>query len=537
MNSLTYLLIRSTINKIKEVLKSPGKLIAYGLGIAFILFFVGISVFTGGAAYEDAAPPNLLTLKAILFGFFTLTFFTTSLAGLKGTSDYGMEDVNFLFVSPIRARTILLYGIIKSFRTIIIGSWFVLFQAGWLQSGFGVNMGGVFLLWLGYVVLALACQMLSIFMYAMTNGNRRRIFIAKLCIAAAFVPVAVLAVYHFFAGAGFDAVFGSPVFDFTPIVGWGAAAAVALITGEGLVAAFFFGLLLVFGAVLVAIIYVKDPDFYEHVAGATQTIFETRQAVQQGDVQAALGKSDKKVRVRGTGLNRGFGASVFFYKHLRESFRTRLFGIWGVPSFLYIAGAGFFGFISLRNGETGDAVVLTILSIMLSITLFTSSTWRGQMELTGHYIYMIPQSPLKKWLFAHMEVLLKFSVEGVLIFAAPWFVLGGSPVNFIAAALIYITFAFYMLGTDLAFMRLTGIASRSVLLSILMLFMYVLPLIPGLVAAIVVGVIVGGAFGLTIGLIIFALWQVFVGLICFIVSKGMLHDCDILSLDALTKNL
>ncbi|MCL1877411.1 MAG: putative ABC exporter domain-containing protein, partial [Defluviitaleaceae bacterium] len=235
MNSLTYLLIHTTKNRIKDTIKSPGKLIAYLIGIGFLSFFLITSLRTGppeidfGDADAYATEPNFLLLKGILFGFFLMMYlFPTIFAGSKGSSQYGMEDVNFLFVSPIRARTILLYGIVQAFKTILIGSWFVIFQAAWLRDAFGIGAGGLFLLWLAYVLFALTVQMLSIFLYAMTSGDSAKLGLAKVVIAASFVPLVVDVMMRFFAAGGeisglLDAIIGSAVLDFTPLVGWAAA--------------------------------------------------------------------------------------------------------------------------------------------------------------------------------------------------------------------------------------------------------------------------------------------------------------------------
>jgi len=559
-------MLRQMKNRIKEVFKSPGKLIAYIAGIALLLFFVVSSMFVTApevAPYYDNGQNHLVDyatiganysiLIGVFFGFFAITFFTSVLPALKGTSQYGMEDVNFLFVAPIRPRTILLYGIIQSFKTILIGSWFVVFQVTWLRDGFGISTGGVVLLWVGYVFFSLACQIFAIFIYAMTNGNRRKIANAKLVIALSFLPFATMFVINLLAtdfslleslGLTLDSI----VTAITPVVGWGAYGIFALITGEMLGAVVFLGLLIVFTVVLLIIVFVTDPNYYEHVASATETAFEAKRNITEGDVQSVLGASAKNARVKGTGINRGWGASVFLAKHLRESFRTRWLGPWGISTLLFIVGAGIFAFIS-RGGayEEGvyiaanaDPVVITILSIMLVIGFFSSGMSHGSYELYSHYIYMVPVSPFKKWLWPFGEFFLKNSVEAVLIFGVAAVVFGGGWLNFAVATVVYLTFTFYLLGTVLAFMRITGIASRSILLSVLMMFLYIVPLIPGAFVAIFVGILLahaGVAGALTAGLVIFAAWQLIVGLACFALSKGMLHDCDMLTMDGIMKSI
>lgn len=543
MNSLTYLLVHQTKNRIKDIFKSPGKLIAYALGIVFFGSVLFNSLMAGMPEFGDeyVAEPNFLLLKGIFFGFFCMMFFPTAFAGLKGTSQYGMDDVNFLFVSPIRARTILFYGMVQSFKTIFIGSWFVLFQAAWLRNSFGIGLDGVFLLWVGYVLFAIACQMLSIFLYAMTNGNASRISLAKAIIIGAFVPAGLVFAWHIFTAggdfmSGINAALASPVLDFTPVVGWSAAGILALITGEILGAVVFLGLVSAFLAALITIIFVKDPDFYEHVAGATQTLFETQRAVEEGDLSAAM-QGGKKARVRGTGLG-GTGALVFLYKHVRESFRAKRFGLWGIPTLLYVVGAGVFAFF-IHNADytPADVTVITILSTMVAIYFFSSGTEGGFMEIYNHYIYMIPENPLKKWICANMAAVIRVTVEAVLVFGVAAIVARAAPLNFALAAVTYITFSFYSHGSTLAFMRITGIMSRNALLSVVMLAIYIVPLVPGIVFAIIAAVLAPDSWALTAFLVVFAAWQTLVGFVCYVISKSMLHNCDIISLDGVYKSL
>ncbi|MCL2388007.1 MAG: putative ABC exporter domain-containing protein [Defluviitaleaceae bacterium] len=541
MNSLTYLLYCGTKNRIKETFRKPAKLIVYILAIGFLLFLAINALRTELPNVEDYTEPNTLLIRGFLFVFFLTTFFTTSLAGLKGTSQYGMEDVNFLFVAPIRARTILLYGIMQSAKTILMGSWFVVLQVGWLRRSFGIGLDGVALLWIGYVLFALACQILSIFLYAMTNGNARRISIAKAILLCAFAPVVVRLFFHLIANdwdfiGAISALLHSPVINSPLLVGWAVGGVMAFITGEILLSAFFVGLITALGAVLFVIIFVKEPDYYEHVAGATQTTFENARAVESGDIQSVMGASNKNARVKGIGISRGVGASVFLSKHLRESFRNRRFGPWGIPSLLYIAGAGVFAFIAKGNYNiSSEIVVLGILGAMLVIGFFSMSMGRGMLEIHSHYIFMIPENPFKKWLWANMELIFKVAVEAVLIFGVAGLILWDMPVNFAVAGIVYVAFAFYSLGTTLAFMRITGIASRSLILSFLIIFLYVLPLVPGLAFAIIIAVLLNGA--ITAAMIFFALWLLAIGLGCFALSKGMLHNCDMISMDGIIKEL
>jgi len=553
MNSLTYLLIRSTKNRFLEIIRTPSKAIPYVLVIGFFVFLVITNMMTGAELpyYHEYTSP--LFLKGILFGFFMFTFAASVAVGLKGSDQYGMQDVNLLFVSPIRSRTILIYGLVQSTKTILIGSWFVFFQIGWLQSSFGVSLGGVFLIWAGYVLFTLVCQMLSIFLYAILSGCKTRQLVAKIVLALMFLPVFVLFLINAYAygeiGPGFYAALGSWVFDYTPFVGWASAGIVALITGHNMLALWFFGMLFVVGVSFVLIVYLLDPEFYEQVSGATQDTFNTIQSVQEGNVQSSL-STNRKIKITKTGLA-GSGSSVLFYKHVRESFRRNYLGLWDFTSIFIVGGAVIWAFFA-RPGEPrfdeyyeylgpydGSSMIISMFFTVMIMKLFGLGGGRGAYELYSHYIFMLPDSAFYKWIWANWENVIKALVEGVFIFGLAGVVLStspyasASPLIVVSAILAYVVFIFYSVGIDLAFLRISGFTYRSMFLAVLTMFMTVIPMLPGIIAAFFALNILPDSIAVTVFLLIVSVWNLIVGLVCFVISQDVLHNCDMPTMDKL----
>ena len=75
-------------------------------------------------------------------------------------------------------------------------------------------------------------------------------------------------------------------------------------------------------------------------------------------------------------------------------------------------------------------------------------------------------------------------------------------------------------------MRFTGADISNGLLITIYYFATVLISAPGAAAAIFLGIKIGEPLGLMIGMLIFALWSLIIGTVCFILSKGVLHNCD-----------
>jgi len=220
MNSLTFILIRSLKNRLLELRRKPGKLIMYILVIAVIVALIIFS-FQGRNEVSDYA--DTLWLKGGFLVFLSVMFILAIKQGLsKGSDFFGMEDVNLLFVSPINPRTILIYGVVRVMKTVALASIFILFQTYTIGSVFGIGFNGVLIIYAGYVLATAVTQILSMFIYSVTNGKPRGKNFVKILTALLFAPVVITAFWHFNTidmTGSLNSLLNSHVFSYTPIVG------------------------------------------------------------------------------------------------------------------------------------------------------------------------------------------------------------------------------------------------------------------------------------------------------------------------------
>jgi hypothetical protein len=264
-----------------------------------------------------------------------------------------------------------------------------------------------------------------------------------------------------------------------------------------------------------------NPDYYEDVLVATETAFERQRAKAEGTMseEAVFGKHAKIV----TSPFKGNGASVLFYKHLRESFRANPLGIWGIWSILCVVAIVIAAtIIRLNDGGSGSMAIL--LQSFMWVQLFMIGMGRGVMELSSHYIYMMPASAFSKLVWNNCESVFKVAVESFVMFTAAGIIIGASPLLILTTVLAYVTFTVMLIGCWHLILRWTGlIANQGILIFVYMVVVIVL-IMPGLIPAIIVGTM--EAWGTTAGTGILALWQVIVAMGCFWLSKEVLHKCD-----------
>jgi hypothetical protein len=271
------------------------------------------------------------------------------------------------------------------------------------------------------------------------------------------------------------------------VVGWASAGTVALIAGDMGSGFLFFGLLVLSGALLILYIALSNPDYYEDVLVATETAFERKRVMSEGQINTEA-SSTKKVKVAKTGIG-GLGSSAIFHKHLRESFRANRFGLWGLSSLIMVAGTSLFSFF--LRGE--DGAILILLQTLMWVQIFLIGTGRGLKELYMHYLYLIPESSFRKIVWSNLEIAFKVLVESVAIYGLAGLIMGESVWLTVASIVVYTLFSFLLLGINYLSLRWTGADISMGLMVFIYTIAVIVIMLPGVIAAIVIGNMIAGA--------------------------------------------
>ena len=156
MRALFYILLIRFKNRIKSLVKSPGALILIVILLALLL----LPVLTGDHGSVDERTDYRSMEKYAIMTAFYCTFVMGSYSGLsKGASLYSMPDINLVFTSPISAKKVLFYGLIQQMGTSLFVGFFILYQYGWMHNTYGIFMGGLALILLGYAATVFCGQL------------------------------------------------------------------------------------------------------------------------------------------------------------------------------------------------------------------------------------------------------------------------------------------------------------------------------------------------------------------------------------------
>jgi hypothetical protein len=519
MNVLFYILRKRLKNTFLEMLHKPGKLIIWIIILSIVVFNLVVASFNH---IETAETMPLYVLKWAVFLYSTMFIIIGVKQGLSsGGTMFEMNDVNFLFTSPIDPRKILLYGVLQMGKTALLASFFLLFQGNTFNL-FGVRLSGLFLVIAGFALGVCLMQIGSMVIYCLTNSRPKRKRVVKIITAAVFVPMIIYFVYALVTSGNFamamEQTINSPAMTWIPAIGWVTEGPFAFYTGrigDGLI---YFGFCMIAIGLLEQYLLRSRVDYYEDVLVATETAFEKKRDLAEGNLNMQMVNKEKKVRIAATGIG-GIGASALMFKHLREDFRESRLGPWGWKSLFLMVIVAVYGFVGRDLG------LISGLTMLLMMQTFFVGNGRGLIELYSPYIYIVPERPLTKMIWSNSEHLIKALGESVLLTAIFAFVYQASLPLVASAVLVYLFYTFQLIGLNYLSLRVTGVDISAGLTLVIYFLLQILIVAPGIIAPVVLSVFLPQTpMFLLIGM--FALWELLVGLILFALSSTIIHNCD-----------
>lgn len=534
MSAILYMLRKSLKNNILELLHHPVKMILY-LFVAAMLVFSAVTMATPS---EDPLK-NIYLDRRILDGIYLallllVTVPTLMLGMNSGTTLFNMSDVNMLFVAPVSSKKILLYGLVKQMGTTLLVSFFLLAYGGIAVDKFGITIQQALLLLVGFGLMIFVAQILTMLIYSFVNGNEHRIRAVKytvyLLLLLVVGYVGLIVYQKGLNQENFFAAISDPVLEYLPFVGWMKGLLFAVLnadTGRLLL----FAILLGAGLLASILLFLRsDADYYEDVLQNTESTYAMRQAVKEGRV-AAKTVNNRAPKVRATGLNGGWGASAFFFKQMREIRRRSPLVFLSGSTLLLLVACVFMAFIigngkGGENGMSANLIMMCMLIMSVYILFFLNAAGEWGREIMKPYLYMVPEHPLKKLIWASLTSLIKPLVDGAIVFTVAGVVLRANPFTVIICVLMYTSFGFVFTGCNILSQRVLGQMANKGLIMVLYMLLVLAIMAPG--------PIIGAILYFTVhipapamGIPVF-LWNTAVSVGVYALSQSTLHDMEVL---------
>lgn len=482
MKALWYLTATKLKNQLKSLIRKPARMIY----VVFMLAMLGLVLWSGEQLGEIGTFRPMEELTAIAFAVYAIMFLLSVNAGFsRGGSLFNLSDVNLIFTAPIRSQTVLFHGLLQQMTTSLVVGFFLLFQYGTLRGNYGITVFQLVGLLVGYAISIFLGQVTAMVLYAMTSGRERRQRLCRVVIygvAALFLGYWILCALREgtdqILALGAEAANGSVLRAF-PVAGWLAMASSGPLEGSWGLTGAGLALCAVYLGVLLTVIFRGNPDYYEDVLKSAEVTQSAINAKKEGTMTQA---SPARVKVGRTGLGRGWGAGVFFWKHRLEDRRSKVL-LLSANALIFAAVTIAFSFFFSEGGLLSSFLMATYLQV------FTVLGGRFNWELTKPYIYLIPEPPMKKLLWALAGQIPTAFWEALVVFVPVGLILELTVVEIAACVVARMSFAMLFTSAGVAVDRLWGSVTSRMLVLVLLLLVTLGLALPGIAAAIAVRIL------------------------------------------------
>ncbi|NLM60654.1 MAG: hypothetical protein GX193_01075 [Clostridiales bacterium] len=477
MGALSYLYLTRWKNRLKSLVKSPGQLIV-------LLIFAGLLIMNILTPRFEKQPlhRDISELYAGIAGVYALMFIMICSNGItRGGSLFSMADVNLLFVSSIPPTRILFYGLIQQLSSSIMVGLFILFQYSWMNLTYGVNYPFILLVLLGYALCVYCGQVTSMVIYANVSSSIRKRRTAKAILWGLCLVFVAYIAYHGFTSSsgllnGIVSAANSKVVSLFPVAGWLRYAIVGVVEGEPTSAIMGFGAIVIYVAVLAVLISRTGDSYYEDVLQSTERTFQVISARKSGQINEV---APENIKLGKTGINRGFGASVLYYKHRLENRRSRVF-IFDTYTIIFLIMNVIFAFFMRKEG--GLPAIFSFSTYML---IFVGWLGRWVKELVKHYIYLIPEPPFRKLLYCIRHAVQGMFLEAFILFAIVSIIIDISLPEFILAVLARVSFAMLFLSANIFVERFFSTITVKILAVLIYFLSMIVFAVPGIAVTVI----------------------------------------------------
>ncbi|HCT90403.1 MAG TPA: hypothetical protein DF613_03320 [Lachnospiraceae bacterium] len=386
--------------------------------------------FDVGAVIEGLGITGTQLLE-IVAGAIILVVWVFELIGSDKSSAaiFQMPDVHFLFAAPIHPQTVLLFRVVMQMGLSLVGSMYLLFQIPNLL-GMGLSLGAIFVLFAGWVLLVIQGKLIAVFRYVFSSVHpafRKGVYygIAGFVLGLAAVFRFMMAAGHMGPGETAARLFAGEASRWVPVWGWLKGFIFYGAEGKTVPAALCLAGVLLSVAGFTWLVWRIRADFYED---ALQVATDREEKIADAKEGRKAAKKHK-VKERNYTFDRGWGADVFFHRSMYIRRHSPLFGLANGSTGLMWTVCVCYAVICLYFLGERDFTVLGVL--LLGILFFKSYGNPVAQETEVNFIFLVPESPLKKlgaaWLAGvagtALELFPMMAFSGVLL-CRPWY-MGG----------------------------------------------------------------------------------------------------------------
>lgn len=415
MKALIYLTKRSFINNLRRAVTKPTTLIA----LIFAILYGGFVIFTLGIMAIGVHIDSSKGLLAILTVWSIYEIFGNflSYSSRKGII-FRPGHAHFVFTAPIDPKLVLISSAWMNYLFSIV-LW-ILIGIGSLTV-FRIPILSAALIILAGCVLELAFEVsVMIFLYTNDSVSEKLMKGIRTGIKV-FLIVCALAVVLYFRKNGLTPESAWTLLDMRgllmiPVFGWQIAVYRLILLGPttlNVICSILYLIMVAF-SVTAAVRMKCDGGYYEEAAKFADDYADLKKRQKNGEMVFGLGgkkRSFRRVREKIAGN----GAKAIFYRQLLE-YKKEKFFFFDKITLISIILAFVFSY-SLGDTATDSGMAQLFLLGVVAYVAFIMSGYLGkwESELKSPYLFLVPDTPLRKMWYATLMEHIKAFINGCII--------------------------------------------------------------------------------------------------------------------------
>ncbi|MFA9396815.1 MAG: putative ABC exporter domain-containing protein [Clostridiaceae bacterium] len=427
MNLLLYYIVHAFKNSIKKIFKSKVVLIIF----AFILIggIVGGTIGVIANKYESKSnqteisdnvkeqdnkeednnidkseemdESDMLAIVEMVVGGVVILITLVSVANgeKSGSKIFTMADINFLFPSPKKPQSVLMFKVVLQMGLILVSSIYILFQLPNLILNLGLSTWNAVVILSVWIIILIIGKLISVCTYTIvaTHNNLRK-FVRPIIYGIISI---LLIIYFLLISVGSMSKFDAAKYMFTskgtrwiPVWGWIRGIVMYSIEGNIFDALMcLLGIVLLSGLFIYVIWHIKA-DFYEDALSSASEMQEKITAMSEGRTMVL--KRSKKIKSGEIG--RGEGANVFLFKHLYNRKRNARFGVITKTMETFFVMNIFIALLTRFAAKSDNIIPLS--AMMIFVVFFRSFENPIVEESSKNFLYLVPENSFKKLFYS-----------------------------------------------------------------------------------------------------------------------------------------
>ena len=410
-----YLTKRSLMNNLKKAVHKPSTLIALIFAIVYGIFIV-FSLGTLAVTIRMDSVRGLLIILTVWSIYATLGNFM-AYSSRKGII-FKPGHAHFVFTAPISPKLVLLNSAWMNYLVSAI-LWIVLAIGG--LTVFQVAPWKVLLFFLIGCVMELALEVaIMVFLYTNDRLPEKLMKGIRIAIKVILIGFTLLIVLYFrkngMSVESASAFIDWEVLQMIPVIGWQIAVYRLILLGPTLLNVICSCLYAVTVILAVTAVWRMrcDGGYYEEAAKFADDYAELKKRQKNGEAVFSIGGRKRKFRQIKERIN-AKGAMAIFYRQLLE-YKKEKFFIFSKVTLIAVVIAFFLCYTLRDTAEESGVAELFLLGVIAYMSIVMSGyLGKWENELKNPYLYLIPDTPMKKLWYATLMEHVKALVDGSII--------------------------------------------------------------------------------------------------------------------------